>query len=127
MKNIIIPQTQDSNLRQCLILLNQEIEELKGLKDRIEEKLDKSGGTVTGSITADITEFTLKRAANKGRVFVCGGNGYSGGASLILNGSESTAAGGAGGFRLVANDGTNLKQFIGYANGQLWWNGSRLA
>ncbi len=29
MKNIPIPTTQDANLLQCLILLNQEIEELK--------------------------------------------------------------------------------------------------
>lgn len=79
--------------------------------------LPLSGGAMTGN--------EIKRATKDDLLLVRGGNAYSTGASLVLYGKDE---GGeyAGGFRLIAHNGTKAINLSGKTNGSLSWDSKNI-
>lgn len=87
--------------------------------------LSLSGGTMTGTLYFDTgTEARIQNntSNNDAWVGIYGGQGYSNGAYLILNGKDRSTN--AGYFSIYANDGNSLKYLQGRPDGTLRWNGS---
>lgn len=80
--------------------------------------LEKSGGTMSGTLTIAPAS-AIKKPVNSGNLTVMGGTDYPNGAYVQLYGKDSETN--PGGFTLAARDGTNNKYFIGKPDGSLLW------
>lgn len=88
--------------------------------------LPLSGGTMTGNITANKSDFEIQNVVsdNDGYISLRGGGSYANGASINAFGKNNTSN--AGEFSLVANDGSNSKRLAGNPDGTLTWDGSNI-
>ena len=86
--------------------------------------LPLSGGAVTGTIVLMKGNNSLAAPTDDGFIEIEGGTAYGKGSKLTLYGKDH--ASGAQ-FRLSSHDGANYKHFVGYANGDLTWDGKNVA
>lgn len=85
--------------------------------------LQLSGGTISGIIKANTHDF-IERTVDNSYTAIRGGSGFDKGSSLVLYGKDESDG---ARFRLIANDGTNIANLIGKANGELLWNSRNVA
>lgn len=93
-------------------------------EDELNNKLDKSGGTMTGTIFTSVPE-GLYRDRNNSNLVINGGHDWETSALLRLFGGESPEN--AGTFTLSANIAGKHSNLIGYPHGELYWNGQHIA
>ena len=92
---------------------------LAGISASLDNKLDKSGGTMTGIITVSDTDDIIKRDVNDARLVLLGGNNWQKCSMLELYGGDNS-----GHVTISAKDGTNGSHFILYPTGTAQINGN---
>ncbi|WP_295641432.1 hypothetical protein [uncultured Mailhella sp.] len=87
------------------------------------ENLPLSGGTMTGDIIGNKSDYFVRKTDKTGRlIFLSGPSGYADGASLYLSGNERSED--AGKFQLMASNDSVSNSLTGQTNGLLTWMGS---
>lgn len=91
----------------------------------ISEKLPLSGGTMTGDIIGEKSDYFFRKTDKSGRlIFLSGPSGHADGACLYLYGNERSENPGM--FQLMASNGSESNSLTGQTDGLLTWMGKSL-
>ena len=90
----------------------------------VQNFLPLSGGTMTGSVTSNMSAPIISNTGTSGRVTIGGGTAYNTGAYVWLYGKDHSSE--PGYFDIDARDGVQYKRLTGKPDGTLTWDGQTI-